>query len=287
MLRKLGLLALTFAVGLSLAGCGASTIWADGTLDQGSAAMLTPMAQMNFDMTGQFFNPTSAAGFASVLSGSSFEQLQTFDCHSGTYTEDTTSDGTMFTSYDDCRYNDDIGGYTLQNGALFVKEGPRTYDIHVWTDPTYEVELFDTEGLVLGMYMDMDAQLAESDGGGYALDYFFDLAMDFGESTFSMAFDMTHTYTPENPVDPMAAGTITFSGAMTLRDTSSMTEYNLTMATDDTLHQTGGCIDGGAAVYTDGDDVLRIQVTGCETYSATFNGVAVAAAPLALTSALR
>jgi hypothetical protein len=282
MFRKLGLLALTFAVGLTLAGCGASTIWAEGTLDNGAAA-LTPMAMDNFANTGQLIaNPgsmgTLSSAGATILARAGLDQQETISCDSGSYTVDTQN-GADFVSYDDCRFNLDDGSYFLYNGAFWEQYGSGE-DFHVWTEPELEFEAFNASNVLeLGLYMDADAELTANGGGAYALDYFFDMELSDGSDTFSMFFDMTYAYVPDSSANPMAAGTITFDGDMRFRDAEF--EYNLAMATDEPLHHTDGCIDSGAATYSDESGVLRIVANACNDYTATFEGTGSAPTTIA------
>jgi hypothetical protein len=293
MFRKLGLLALAFAVGLTLAGCGASTIWAEGTLDDGAAA-LAPMAMSSFSDTGNLFaNPAGvvlATAGEPVLARAALSPQGTTQCGVSGSVTTGEENGVLFTQFDNCKEADGSGGYLLANGTIWEQYGSGE-DFRVWTDPELEVESYDSsDDLNFGFYVDMDASLTSTSGGAYALDYFLDFGMSDGMDTASMSFDMIYGYDPDPEImDPMSAGTITFDGAMRFRDTSSMTEYNLSMATADTLHHTNGCIDGGAATYSDDAGVLKIAVgpEGCGDYVATYNDQPIAVAATPLTAALR
>jgi hypothetical protein len=276
MLRKLGLVALTFAVGLALAGCGASTIWAEGTLDSGSAMQLSSMATENFATTAQLFTDPGSIGTLSIapsqmLSRTGFEPLETTPCDSGSVTTDTVN-GTTSTAYNNCRFSSAEGSF-LMNGTFYEAYGPAE-NFHVWTNPALEFEVFDADGsLLAGMYMDIDARLTASDGA-YALDYYIDMELTDGEEIFSLFYDMIYAYTPDNSTDPMAAGTIDYDGTMRFRDSTNVTEYTLSVATPEPLHYTASCaegIDDGNATYSDGTNLLKIDVTGCGSYVAYLN----------------
>jgi hypothetical protein len=296
MFRKLGLLALAFAVGLTLAGCGASTIWAEGTLDDG-VATLAPMAEANFASSGAILTSPSSFGSlsttqAQMLAQAGLSPLNTEPCaDSGSYSFGT-QDGADFIAYDNCKtiYADD-GSYILENGTFWYKQGSGE-NFDAWTSPVLKLELYDpNDALELGVYMDMDVAFSGSDGT-YGLDYYLDYGISDGTDTFSMFFDMVYGYVPDPGVtDPMNAGKITFDGTMRFRETVSETgsryEYNLNMATKDFLHQTNGVIDDGAAEYSDGDDVLRIEATGSGEYTVTYNGQPYLASFASLGSFLR
>jgi hypothetical protein len=291
MFRKLGLLALTFAVGLTLAGCGASTIWAEGTLDEGVAS-LAPMAMMNFEGAG-----SAVTGAGAVPLGSSAEQLFTraalspqAACELGGSTTTGEQNGATFTAFNDCKESDGSGsgGYVVANGTLWEQYGEGE-EFHVWTDPSLAVEYFDSaDDMYMAFYVDVDAELTAR-GSGFDLDYYLDFGMSDGTDTFSMLVDVVYGYDPDSDAAPMDAGTITFDGTMRFRATEaatdSRTEYNLTMKTVPSLHHDAslGCIDSGAAEYSDGVNVLRIESNGCGNEpTVTYNGDPYTVSPAAL-----
>lgn len=107
----------------------------------------------------------------------------------------------------------------------------------------------------------------------YRLDATLALTVDGSDDSASVRLDAHPTYSPTVPEDPFAGGHLTLDGAITF--TAGGQSYHLTRASsgvtfDGTCQQS---FTAGTITYTDSEgNLLVITYTGCNAFTATFNG---------------
>lgn len=282
---------LTVPVGLLLAACGMS---GDGRVDQVEANTLGALATSSNGYLAANLNDPTGFGTAGLQTTASGRALPRPIANLlGLASDGLSAQQASATCVEEVSTGNDVDGDTIpdsasysidctfeENGATATVSGSASATDKDDNDPDsgYTIEVTDFRaswtgpgGNTWSMTMSQSFDLDRTNGD-YAIAYAFDLSGDAPGESGSIDRDVDVVYTPDDALDPFAAGTFDATGTLTLRAGGDV--FSFVEETTPTLHYDATCadeVDAGSARYSDNrGNTVTVEIASCGTYTVTW-----------------
>ena len=255
-----------------------------GVAEAGDEFLIAMMASPTDFALASEGGVAAAAPLANLFATAEVSPQQTAQCFEET-TSSPDADGDDIpasASYTiDCTLTGEGGASLTMSGSLTVEDdddGDPTsgYQVQV---TAFEFRAVSSNGDVVTLTLDLDFDLDKGAGNSYMAAFDFDFGISTPNGSGSIAYAFDHSYTPDDPLNPFAAGTFVLDGTLTFQRNARV--YRLTR-TSPGLHFSESCtltaFDSGTVTHADSlGNTLVITYNSCGDVTATYNGLVMTA----------